>query len=139
MGKKPKNNSKRLKTSHKKALVKRKTAYTHVDRKLANVNEFIDASLAKVAQTPADAAPKIELETMSFDELKKLLVGPAVRKRTTKLSVDDASYLEVLLKKWGTNYERMAKDAKLNRMQWTALQIAKKHEAYKALVADEPA
>ena len=42
MGKKTKNNSKRIKTSHKKALVKRKVVYTHVDKNLANINKFID-------------------------------------------------------------------------------------------------
>ena len=64
---------------------------------------------------------------MSFDELRKLLTGPSEKKRVAKLTVEDASYLEGLLKKWGTNYERMAKDVKLNRMQWTAHQILKKH------------
>jgi hypothetical protein len=38
------------------------------------------------------------------------------------------------MKKWGNNYERMAKDVKLNVMQWTAHQIEKKHGAYKELV-----
>jgi hypothetical protein len=42
MGKKTKNNSKRIKTSHKKALVKRKVINTHVDKNLANINKFID-------------------------------------------------------------------------------------------------
>jgi hypothetical protein len=42
-------------------------------------------------------------------------------------------YLEKLLKRWGTNYARMAQDVKLNRMQWTAQQIEKKHETYKKM------
>jgi hypothetical protein len=123
MGKNNKNISKRLKTSHKKGIVKRKTAYTHVDRNLADVNKFIDADMAKPETERTQQTPKIDLESISLDELKKLLVGPAVRKRPTKLSVDDANYLEQLLKRWGNNYERMAKDVKLNRMQWTAHQI----------------
>jgi len=45
MGKKTKNNSHRLKTSHKKALVKRKTAYTRVDPTIAKVNDFIDSQI----------------------------------------------------------------------------------------------
>lgn len=45
MGKKAKNNSKRLKTSHKKGIIKRKTAYTHVDKNLLNVNQFINNSI----------------------------------------------------------------------------------------------
>lgn len=73
MGKKKVNNSKRIKTSHKKALVKRKVVYTHVDKKLANINKFIDTSIAKDKEE--NQTPKIELESMSFDELRKLLNG----------------------------------------------------------------
>ena len=76
---------------------------------------------------------KIEAESMSFDELRKMLEGPSEKKRTSRLGVEDVSYLENLLKKWGENYERMAKDVRLNRMQWTAKQIQKKHEAYQQL------
>ena len=38
-----------------------------------------------------------------------------------------------MLKRWGTNYGRMAQDFKLNKMQWTAHQIEKKHETYKKM------
>jgi hypothetical protein len=71
---------------------------------------------------------------MSFDELRKLLTGPSEKKRVAKLTVQDASCLEALMKKWGNNYDRMAKDVKLNVMQWTAHQIEKKHQAYNELV-----
>jgi hypothetical protein len=42
--------------------------------------------------------------------------------------------LEALLKKWGKNYERMSKDVKLNKLQWTPRQIEKKHHAYNAMI-----
>lgn len=42
-------------------------------------------------------------------------------------------YLEKLLQRWETNYARMAQDVKLNRMQWTAQQIEKKHQTYKKM------
>jgi isopropylmalate/homocitrate/citramalate synthase len=42
MGKQGKNISKRIKTSHKKGIVKRKTAYTHVDPNLVDVNRFVN-------------------------------------------------------------------------------------------------
>lgn len=103
MGKKTKNNSKRLKTRHKKGIIKRKTAYSHVDKNLANVNDFVHQSLQKQKQAQTDL-PKIEAESMSFDELKKLLVGPPVKKRITKLSVTDVNYLEPIIKKYGQNY-----------------------------------
>lgn len=41
MGRKTKNISKRLKTSKKKGIIKRKTAYTHVERKIADINTII--------------------------------------------------------------------------------------------------
>ena len=47
---------------------------------------------------------KIELESMSFDELRKLLAGPSQKKRVGKLTVQDASCLQAMMKKWGTNY-----------------------------------
>jgi hypothetical protein len=74
---------------------------------------------------------------MTVEDLKKLLAGPPGKKRITKLSVGDASYLEPLIKKYGDNYERAAKDIKLNRMQWTANQISKKYESYNILLRDE--
>lgn len=73
---------------------------------------------------------------MSAEDLQKLLNGGKVeekKKKTPRLRPEEASYLEPLLAKWGVNYERMAKDVKLNRMQWTAHQISKKHGAYKHL------
>ena len=62
-----------------------------------------------------------------------MIDGPAEKKKPAKLTVEDISYLENLLKRWGTNYGRMAKDIRLNRMQWTPKQIEKKHEALKLL------
>lgn len=134
MGKKTKNNSKRIKTSHKKGIVKRKTAYTHVDKNLMDVNKFIDQAIQPNNKPANQGETKIQAESMSVEELKKLLAGPPGKKRMTKLSVDDANYLEPLIKKYGNNYERAAKDIKLNRLQWTANQIAKKYESYNILL-----
>lgn len=66
-----------------------------------------------------------------------MLEGNPQKKRITKLSVEDTVYLEPLIKKWGDNYERAAKDIKLNRMQWTANQISKKYESYNILLKDQ--
>jgi DNA-binding Lrp family transcriptional regulator len=94
MGKKAKNNSKRVKTSHKKGIVKRKTAYTHVDKNLMDVNRFIDNAMNPNAKKGGPkVTTKIEAESLSVEELKKLLAGPPGKKRMTKLSVDDANYL----------------------------------------------
>ena len=62
-----------------------------------------------------------------------MIDGPAEKKRLAKLTAEDVSYLEGLLKRWNSDYARMAKDVRLNRMQWTSKQIEKKHEAYLAL------
>lgn len=91
MGKKAKNNSKRLKTSHKKGIIKRKTAYTHVDKNLLNVNAFIDQQMH--SNTDNTLLPKIEAESMTFDELRKLIDGPPQKKRVGRLRVEDAAYL----------------------------------------------
>jgi hypothetical protein len=63
------------------------------------------------------------LETISIENLRKLTGNPERKERPGKLSIDDGLYLEKLLKRWGTNYARMAQDIKLNRLQWTAQQI----------------
>ena len=52
MGKKAKNNSKRIKTSHKKALIKRKIVNTKIDLPLANINKFIGQQVAKQETNP---------------------------------------------------------------------------------------
>ena len=75
-----------------------------------------------------------QVETVSLDTLKKLRGQDGPKKeKLGKLTVDDSMYLEKMLKRWGTNYGRMAQDFKLNKMQWTAHQIEKKHETYKKM------
>lgn len=59
MGKKTKNNSRRIKTSHKKGIIKRKTAYLHVDKNLLDVNAFIDKNAPKLKKIENDDGPKI--------------------------------------------------------------------------------
>jgi hypothetical protein len=130
MAKKAKNNSQLLKTGKKRPIGNKKTAKVRVDPLIANINKAITQDIAKQPQEQA----KIEPESISFDELKKMLDGPSQQKKPAKLTVEDASYLEGLLKRWGTNYDRMAKDVRLNRMQWTPRQIEKKHEAYRYYV-----
>ena len=77
---------------------------------------------------------------MNIHEFQQLLLkgeNKEKKEKTGKLSIDDSMYLERLLKKWGTNYEKMAKDIKLNKMQWTAHQIEKKHHSYLKLFSSE--
>lgn len=59
MGKKAKNNSRRIKTSHKKGIVKRKTAYLHVDKNLLDVNAFIDKNTPKTKKIDNYDGPQI--------------------------------------------------------------------------------
>jgi hypothetical protein len=51
--------------------------------------------------------------------------------------LDETLILEKLMKKWTTDFASMAKDIKLNRMQWTQKQIEKKYDAYQKIVEDE--
>lgn len=68
-----------------------------------------------------------------MDNLRRLTGDVNKKEKIGKMSIDDGIYLEKLLKRWGTNYARMAQDIKLNRLQWTAQQIEKKHETYKKM------
>ena len=72
MPRKTKNISKRLKTSHKKNIIKRTTAYTHVEKNIAKLNTLITKSVSQ-QQKENPLLPTIPLESISFDELKKLL------------------------------------------------------------------
>lgn len=69
----------------------------------------------------------IEVETITLDSFRKLTGDTNKKEKLGKLSIDDGIYLQKLVKRWGTNYARMAQDVKLNRMQWTAQQIERKH------------
>ena len=81
MSKKHKNNSKRIKTSHKKALIKRKVVNQHVTYSIAHLNKAIDTPMPKPEKN------SVEAESISFDELKKLIDGPAKKKSQQKLNI----------------------------------------------------
>lgn len=55
--------------------------------------------------------------------MRKLLGGDADKVRAPKINLDDSLILEKLIKKWNIDFTSMARDIKLNRMQWTAKQI----------------
>lgn len=144
MGKRKANNSKRIKTSHKKSLIKRKIVNKKVNDGIKNINSFVSNAIVtepkKEAPSVDPEAPQIEVEVMNMADFQKLLGGESKKKeKIGKFSIDDGIYLEKLIKKWGDNYGRMAQDAKRNRMQWTAHQIEKKHEAYKKLFPENNA
>lgn len=69
------------------------------------------------------------METISPEELRKLLCRdkPSDKVRAPKINLDDSLILEKLIKKWNNDFTSMARDIKLNRMQWTAKQIEKKY------------
>ena len=71
MAKKPKNNSRRLKTSHKKALLKRKVINQHVSYSIGHLNKAIDTPTTKPHNNT------VPPDSISFDELRKLIDGPA--------------------------------------------------------------
>lgn len=76
---------------------------------------------------------------MTFDQIKNLLSKDEAKKDRLRISLDEKMFLEPLLKKHGEDYVRMAKDVKLNKMQWNANQIQKKHEQYKKFLTMEAA
>ena len=138
------NISRHIKTSHKKALHKRKITNLKVDPAIKDINKVVTKAVAQThkhtpAQDPtAKPAEGIPLETMPMDSFRKLLGEDSKKKdKVGKLTVDDSMQLEKLIKRWGDNYGRMAQDFRLNKLQWTARQIEKKHETYKKLFPEE--
>jgi len=75
-------------------------------------------------------------EELTFDQLKKLLTKDEPKRDRLRLSLDDKLYLEPLLERYGTDYDKMVRDVRLNRLQWNAHQIEKKHEQYKKFVVE---
>ena len=68
-----------------------------------------------------------------MDQLRKLIDNNERKRDRVRLSLDDKMYLEPLLKKYGTDYKKMSKDVKLNKMQWTEHQVELKHKEYNKL------
>jgi hypothetical protein len=129
MGKKRSTTSsaKRIKTRHKKTSKSRKLTTPSVSAAIKDINKVITDQLKANpklnAKTDQPEEPAIEVETMTIDSLRKLTGDANKKEKVGKLSIDDGIYLEKMLKRWGTNYARMAQDIKLNRLQWTAQQI----------------
>ena len=53
-----------------------------------------------------------------MDQLRKLIDNNERKRERVRLSLDDKLYLEPLLAKYGVDYKKMARDVKLNKMQW---------------------
>ncbi len=58
-------------------------------------------------------------------------------KKEEKMPHDEKLYCKCLIDKYGTNYEKMARDIKLNYFQHTPTQLQKKCERFLALHAGE--
>ena len=68
-----------------------------------------------------------------MDQLRKLIDNNERKRDRIRLSVDDRLYLEPLLSKHGADYTKMAKDIRLNKMQWNPHQVELKHKEYMKL------
>ena len=66
-------------------------------------------------------------EELTIEQLRKLIDNNERKRERIRLSLDDRLYLEPLLAKYGTDYKKMVKDIKLNKMQWNAHQVELKH------------
>lgn len=118
--------SKHIKTRHKKVSKNRKIAAQPVNPLIKDINKAISDQIKQIqtGSTPEPQQPlSIELEGMTIDSFRKLTGNTEKKEKIGKLSIDDGMYLQKLVKRWGTNYARMAQDVKLNRLQWTAQQI----------------
>lgn len=52
------------------------------------------------------------------------------KKKIKAISIDEKFYLEKILKKYGTDFEKAVVDDKVNKFYWTANQMAKKYNSY---------
>lgn len=117
----------RVKSGNKKSIHNKKIIHTKVDEQYRDINQKI----TKLASDVREGKGTLQVEEdMTFDEVRKLLTKNDVKKDKLRISLDDKMYLEPLLKKYGQNFEAMMADVKLNKMQWNANQIKKKHEQY---------
>lgn len=92
------NISKHIKSSHKKSTINRKIANAKVDKTLKNINQIISKEMDKTtknAKENPEQAKKIEMETISPEELRKLLGGdkPADKVRAPKINLDESLIL----------------------------------------------
>ena len=77
--------------------------------------------------------------TKLFPEIKskeEAVIKPTVR----RLKADEKQICERLIKKYGTeSYGKMARDIKVNYLQWSKGQVAKNIELYRVSIGDQRA
>lgn len=143
---KRKNISKRIKTGHKKSLVSRKKKQVPNtplwDKSLTfgenfsqigimtNINEEIDKALKKADEKKENVDVTEEISLNNLKSGKLVLEPIEYHPKKIKLTPDEKLVIEKLVKKYHNNFQKMFKDIKLNKFQWSASQIEKIHDKY---------
>ena len=138
--------SKRIKTGNKKTLTSKKknhvpnTSLWDKNMKIAenfknigimtNINKEIDRSLEK-NHSKINIEEEINVEDLNKGKIQLEQITYAPKK--IKLTPDEKICIELLIKKHHDNFDKMFKDLKLNKFQWSVNQIQKYYEKYQFL------
>lgn len=79
----------------------------------------------------SDIVGTVEVEEeYTLDQIKQINEGTFAENKP-KITQDEGFLVRNLYKKYGENFDKMVMDHKTNKLQWTAVQIKKKFEAFK--------
>ena len=137
--------SKRIKTGNKKSLVSRKKkqipntplwdksmSFGENIQKIGimtNINEEIDKAL-KTAEKKDNVDVTEEISLNNLGEGKIILEPIEYQPKKIKLTPDEKLIIEKLVGRYKENFQKMFKDIKLNKFQWSVPQIKPIHENY---------
>lgn len=130
--KKSKNISKHIKTGGKKI---KKTADQKIIESIerSGVTFSVEGKLSKVVPIVQPKkkrnAEQIEVEEIDISSFNQM-VKTGNKNKEKKISIDERTIMEGLIKKHGTNFLKMKMDHKVNKFQWNETQIKKVHELY---------
>lgn len=96
MGKRRKaNNSKHVKTRHKRSLINRKVVNEKVEAGIKNINKFVSDAIKAEPKKDQNQPHTIEVEAMNMADFQKLLGNNSEPKKEKigKFSIDDEIYL----------------------------------------------
>ena len=141
--KKNKNISKRIKSQNKKCRKPKDQPLHHQplwDKDLNLRENFknigtllklnkVDKLDQTLLQPSANGQLKVE-EEMTLEQISKINQNDDYVQSKSKITDDEKFIVQNLAKKYGTNFDKMMMDHKVNKLQWNPNQIQKKFDHY---------